>query len=260
MTGSSRKPVTRLSRHDDKKLFIREHDVAELMGRASFTDVLILDILGHMPSDAERVIVDACLVGLIEHGLSPSALAARLTYTCAPESLQGAVCAGLAGVGDTLVGSIENSARLLDRLMTEADDMPAAASRIAEEHRDAGKPIHGFGHPHFRPDDPRTVRLFALVEALQLPGRHVAAAQTLAAAVDAAFGKHLTMNSSMGMAAALCEIGFPIPAMRGLAVICRSAGLVAHVLEEMRDPVTWAVYAAAQDAVDYEADTRPSAP
>lgn len=245
-------PVTSLCRYDDKQMFIREHDVSALMGRASFTDVVILDILGRFPTEAERVIIEAVLIGLIEHGMSPSAIAARLTITCAPESLQGAVCAGLQGVGGLLVGSLENCTALLAELMAPGEDgMEQRAVEIVTRHRREGILTHGFGHPHFRPDDPRTLRLFELVEELGLPGRHVRAARAMSAAVDEVNGKHLTMNSSMGMAVALAEIGFPVAIVRGLAVICRSAGLVAHIYEEIRDPATWEIWKAANEVIPY---------
>ena len=247
-----KRPVTRLCRYDDKQMFIREHDVADLMGKVGFTDVMILDILGRFPTPAERTIVDAVLVGLIEHGMSPSAIAARMAIMSAPESLQGAVCAGLQSVGSVLVGSLENCAALLAEIIA-ADDVDAASRGAAERHKAERRPIPGFGHPHFRPDDPRTVRLFALVDELNLPGRHKRAAESLSRAVDAVYGKHLTMNSSMGMAVALSEIGFPPAIMRGLAVICRAAGLVAHIYEEMNDPAGWTVMRAAGEAVPYDA-------
>lgn len=247
----AKRPVTRICRYDDKKMFIREHDVAELMGKMSFTDVIVLDILGRFPTEAEKVIIDAVLIGLIEHGLSPSALSARLTITTAPESLQGAVCAGLQAVGSVLVGSLENCTHLLEELLAMGGDQKAAALDMVRRHKAEGVLTTGFGHPHFRPEDPRTTRLFELVEQLGLPGKYVAAANTLSAAVDEVNGKHLTMNSSMGMAVALREIDFPLAIVRGLAVICRSAGLVAHIYEEQQDPAAWEIWRRANEAIPY---------
>lgn len=245
------RPVTSICRYDDKKMYIREHDVAELMGSASFTDVLILDILGRFPNKAEKAIIDAVLIGLIEHGLSPSALAARLTITTAPESLQGAVCAGLQSVGSVLVGSLENCSQLLEELLARGGDQKAVALDLVRRHKAEGVFTHGFGHPHFRPDDPRTTRLFAMVAEHNLSGRYVAAANALSAAVDEVNGKHLTMNSSMGMAVALREIDFPLSVARGLAVICRSAGLVAHIFEEQQNPAAWEIWRRANEAIPY---------
>lgn len=248
---NSRRPATSICRYDDKKMYIREQDVSELMGNVSFTDVIVLDILGRFPTQAEKVIIDAVLIGLIEHGLSPSALSARLTITTAPESLQGAVCAGLQAVGGVLVGSLENCAHLLEELLAMGGDQKAAALEIVRRHKAEGIFTHGFGHPHFRPEDPRTTRLFELVEQLGLPGRYLAAAKALSAAVDEVNGKHLTMNSSMGMAVALREIDFPLAIVRGLAVICRSAGLVAHIYEEQQNPTAWEIWRRANDAIPY---------
>lgn len=250
-------PTTRLTRYDDREMFLREHNIRDLMGERSFTDVMLLALLGRFPVPAERRVVDAVLIGLIDHGMSPSAIAARMTYASAPEALQGAVAAGLLGVGSVLVGSLENCAQLLDQVMT-AEDPAARARELVADHRQRRAPVPGFGHPHFKPDDPRTVRLMALVEELGLPGHHKAASTLLAAAVETIYGRPLTMNSSMGMAVALGEIGFPVAIMRGLAIICRAAGLVAHIHEEMQDPAAWAIWAATHATVPYSAEPSPS--
>jgi citrate synthase len=236
-------------------MFLREHDVTELMGKASFTDVIVLDILGRFPTPAEKVIIEAVLIGLIDHGLSQSAIAARLTISVAPESLQGAVCAGLQGVGSVLVGSLESCAYLLEELLAKAaangGDLKGAALEIVKRHKAEKVFTTGFGHPHFRPEDPRTTRLFALVKELGLPGKYVEAANALSAAVDEVNGKHLTMNSSMGFAVALREIDFPLAIVRGLAVICRSAGLVGHIYEEQQNPIAWEVWKKTNEVVPY---------
>lgn len=224
----------------------------ELIGRVSFTQMLFLDVMGRLPSDLEVRVIDAVLASLMEHGLTPSVIAARFTYASAPEALQGAVAAGLLGAGSVMLGTLEGSARLLQEIVESEEGVESAARRIAEEHKQARKPISGFGHPTHKPDDPRSTRLFTLSAEWGLPGRHVAAAKALSRAVDEAFGKHLTMNASLACGAMLLEIGVPVGIIRGFAIIARAAGLIAHLYEEQNNPLAWPAARIVQDNVAFE--------
>jgi citrate synthase len=104
-----------------------------------------------------------------------------------------------------------------------------------------------------KPDDPRTPKLFALAESEGVPGEHIAALRTLSAAVDERFGKHITINATGAIGALLGEIGVPAPVMRGIAVISRSAGLVAHIAEEQRSPSMRYMWELVEEGVPYEA-------
>ena len=146
---------------------------------------------------------------------------------------------------------MEAAARLLAEVVSAGDDGVAAARRIADRHRADGRPVPGFGHPLHRPDDPRTPRLFALAEEAGVPGRHIAAIRELGRAVDAAAGRHLTINATGAIAAVLSEIGPPAEILRGFAVISRAAGLVAHIREEQGTPAGRHIWAAADRAVPY---------
>jgi citrate synthase len=223
----------------------------ELMGTMSFTEMIYFQILGRPPGSAETAVLDACLIALMEHGLTPSVLAARLVYSSAPEALQGAVAAGLQAVGSRFVGTVEGCAALLDRMVAAADP-GAEADRIVAEHRAGGRAVPGFGHHLHVPDDPRTPRLFALAREQGLAGRHIAAVQALSAALDRALGRHLTINATGAVAAALRDAAVPAAIMRGFAVIARCAGLVGHLHEEQQHPVMTTIWEAAERAVPYQ--------
>jgi citrate synthase len=130
----------------------------------------------------------------------------------------------------------------------------AAAARIANSYRAERRPMPGFGHHLHRPDDPRPPKLFAIAEQHGVPGRHVAALKALGAAVDAAAGRHITINATGAVAAVLMEIGIAPEIMRGFAVISRSAGLVAHIAEEQQRPAARQIWAAAEETVPYADD------
>src|SRR5919206_3904886 len=125
----------------------------DLMGKATLTELAFLVVQRRMPSPEETRLLDAVLVGLADHGLTPTVLAARLTHTGAPESLQGAVAAGLLGAGSVFLGVVEDTVRFLDAV---GDDVEAAVARELE----AGRRIPGLGHPVHKAEDPRTARIY----------------------------------------------------------------------------------------------------
>ncbi len=230
-------PVTGLCAHSLTGMQYRDRDlVNELIGHSSFTEVMFTQIMGRRPRPVDLRIIDAVLVTLMEHGLTPSAIATRLTYMSAPENLQGAVSAGLMSVGSQFVGTMENCARLLDDILASGAPRERMQA-IVDDHRARRAHIPGFGHHLHKPDDPRSIKLFEV--ARQEPGldlRHVDAILELNTVVDAAYGKHITINATGAVAALLGGIGIPVSLMRGFAVISRAAGLVAHIAEEQRSP------------------------
>ena len=134
MSSEPEAPTTSIASHSAEDVFVRGKSLCkELIGQHSFTEMVCFQILGRVPTPDQTALIDACLVALMEHGLTPSVLAARLTYSSAPEAVQGAVAAGLLGVGSRFVGSMEGCAALLQRIVT-AEDGAAEATRIAVEH------------------------------------------------------------------------------------------------------------------------------
>jgi citrate synthase len=165
--------------------------------------------------------------------------------------MQAAVAAGLLGVGSSFVGTVEGCATLLDRMLTSASGMDAEAKRIAEEHRAEKRPVPGFGHPVHKPDDPRSLVIFHVAREQGVAGPRIQALEALSGAVDAAFHKHVTINATGAVAAALGDAGIPSEILRGFAIIARCAGLVGHVHEEQHDPAMKAIWEAAEKAVPY---------
>lgn len=245
-------PQTRLCAHHLTGMSYRDTDLVEdIIGKMSFTEVMIMQILGRRARAVDVRMVDAVLVTLMEHGLTPSAIATRLIYMSAPENLQGAVASGLMAVGSQFVGTMENCSRLLDRIR-QAPDGAAEALIIAREHRAARQALPGFGHHLHKPDDPRSIKLLALAEAEpELKGDALRALRQLAAAIDEVYGKHITINATGAVAALLSEIGVPTALMRGFAVISRAAGLVSHVAEEQQSPSGRFIWETIDHAIPY---------
>jgi citrate synthase len=229
-------PHTDLCSYDASSVRYRGRDlVCDLIGKASFVDVFFTQTFDRVISDVERRIVDAVLISLMEHGMTPSAIATRMVYSSSPENIQAGVAAGLLAVGSQFVGTMEDCALLLATI-ADAEDSQGKAGEIATGHRAAHRPVPGFGHHLHRPDDPRAIALLALADEVGTSGRFAAALRALATAVDSTAGRHVTINATGAIAALLGDIGVPIRLMRGFAVLARAAGLIAHIAEEQNDP------------------------
>jgi citrate synthase len=223
------------------RIVVRGHDLTgELLGKASLGDVAFLELKGRLPTTQESVVFNAITVTLVEHGMTPSAIAARLTYYGAPESLQGAVAAGLLGIGDRFGGSAEAAARMLQEALGDAApaaDLHPLASAIVSRYKESKEPIAGLGHPIHKPIDPRTPRLFEIAAENGLSGRYVDLMQLVGEEASRSYGRPLPVNATGAIGAIASELGIPWRVCRGLAVMARAIGLVAHLQEEMEEPL-----------------------
>jgi citrate synthase len=248
--------VTRTATSTASEVRVRGRDlVNELIGKCSFTQMLYFLTCHRMPEPAEVQVLDACLVTLMEHGLTPSAVIARLMADSVPEEPQVAIASGLLAIGSVFAGTTENCAMLLlaldERIRRgEAD----AAAAIARDYAAAKKPVPGFGHATHKPDDPRALRLMAFAAEVGKAQCYVPLLQSLSGAVDAAFGRHITVNATGAIGALLLEIGIPVQAMRAFSVVSRAGGLVGHLLEERETHSGREIWSAAKKTVPYTED------
>ncbi|MEA2454849.1 MAG: citrate synthase [Thermoleophilaceae bacterium] len=230
--------------------------VDDMLGKMSFTDAVLFGINGKQPTEAERVVSEAVLVCLMEHGMMPANVVARLAYTAAPDSLQGAVAGGLCTVGSVLLGALEECAHMLQDGLALAEstgrDLDDVAREIASEYAADRRKIPGLGHNIHLPEDPRTARLFEVAESVGAGGRHIALLQAVGRAADESLGRHLPVNADGACGALLSNVGYDWRITRGFALIARSAGLVAHLWEEIQNPVGAAIMARIKAGVDYQ--------
>jgi len=216
----------------------------ELIGGTSFAAMLHLLTIGTMPGRSIESMIDAILVTLAEHGLTPSAITARLTYHGAPDSLQGAVAAGLLGAGPAFLGTTEQAAEMLARLVrdstTETREQLVAES-VATWLRD-GVVIPGFGHPIHRDGDKRVAALRRVQVDQRLPEEHFLTAVLVENALSDAKGRTVPMNAAGAIGAIVSDMGLPPRFARGLSIVARSAGLLAHVIEEAEHPIAHRIW------------------
>jgi citrate synthase len=250
--------VSHIGRAYPDRVEVRGRDLTgDLMGRLSFTEYFHLLLTGEEPSEDQRQFLDLLLVAIAEHGMMPTNVAARMTLAADPGSLQGAVAAGILGCGPVILGTAEECARLLERgqARVAAGAPPAdVAAELARGIHEGGAKAPGFGHPVHRPLDPRAERILELADERGVSGAHVELARALREAVADEWGRPLTMNVSMPIAAVMLDLGFPTAAVKSVPILARTAGLLAHLAEEQTEPVGFLMATRAEEAVEYEAE------
>ena len=259
MSGHATDPETRIAQAYPDRIEVRGRDLCgDLMGRLTFTEYFHLLVAGEEPTEQQRFFLDTLLVAIAEHGLMPTNVAARMTLAAAPESLQGAVAAGILGCGPVLLGTAEACAQLLAgacRRVLAGESPAGAAEALAREIRDAGERAPGFGHPVHRPVDPRAQRILDLADERGVAGPHCELAVAFGPAVAAAWGRPLVMNVSMPIAAVLLDLGFPPSTVKAVPLLARTASLLAHLAEERERPIGLELGWAAERAVTHRADS-----
>ena len=230
--------VSHISQAYPDRVEVRGRDLTgDLMGRLTFTEYFHLLLTGDEPTAEQREFLDLLLVAIAEHGMMPTNVAARMTLAADPGALQGAVAAGILGAGPVLLGTSEECAKLLGAALARGGDPHAAGAAAAAEIRAAGGRVPGFGHPVHTPLDPRAERILELADARGVAGPNVAMARAIRDGVAAAWGRPLTMNVSMPIAAVLLDLGFDARTVKAIPILARTASLLAHLAEERDEPI-----------------------
>jgi citrate synthase len=216
----------------------------DLIGQRDLTDMLMLALQEKLPGEAEHAMVTAMVVSVVEHGLTPSAIAARMTYFGAPEALQGALVAGLLGAGSRVLGSMESAAAMLadakSKIDTDGLSVRAAAEALVRERRAAGQSLPGLGHPVHRGGDPRVEALFGIA---RQHGFYRTACELVieTAAVAADEGMRLPVNVTGAIAAIGVDMQLQPNMLKGIGLVARCIGLLGHLREEMAQPIAWEI-------------------
>jgi citrate synthase len=249
--------TTAISAASSDKVSVRGRDLAsDLMGGATFTEFFFLAATGRAPTEDQRFFLDLSLIAIAEHGLTPSVQAARMTYAADPAALQGAVAAGVLGCGTVILGAADLCRALIEDVQARvpvAGSLEEAALAVAREHREMRKAIPGYGHPLHKPVDPRAERMIALARERGVAGRSVETALALTKAVAQVWGKPLPMNVSMAIAATLSDAGVPPGLIRAVPILARTAGLIAHLMEESETPIGFYLASKGEDAIAHTA-------
>jgi citrate synthase len=252
--GKATVPRTAICTSDEHTIVVRGRDLSkDLIGRVSFVEHFFLLLTGRPPSAGETAVLNATLVAIAEHGLVPSVQAARMTFAAAPDAMQGAVAAGILGCGSVVLGSSETAGRLyseIDAQVQSGTALAEAALTAMQAWRTAGQQIPGYGHPLHKARDARVDALFEVARAAGTDLRFIAIAEAVESLLPQVLGKALKLNVSGAIPAVLLGAGFPAQALRGVPILARTAGLIAHLFEEIAQPIGFALsYQATREAV-----------
>jgi citrate synthase len=207
-------------------------------------------------------LLESVLVSLADHGLTPTAISARLTLLSAPESVQGALAAGLLGGGSRFLGVTEDVGRFLGEVLRGREQLPQdddeegwnrLALSAVHAANDAGHHLPGLGHPVHKRLDPRAPRLIAIAREEQLVGPHLLLLEGVDRVHERVLGRRLPLNGAGVAGAVLTDIGVPLQSLRGFSLLARAAGLLGHLAEEARRPIAERIYMAVDRRTDYHA-------
>ncbi len=235
----------------DEIRLLGQNLTADLMGQVGFGELAFWLVALRRPSPSETRVFEAVLVALADHGFTPTAIAARLTYLSAPDSLQGALAAGLLGGGSRFLGVTEDCGRYLHealerigggKLPTNDDQYDALALTVVTRTKLAGQFVPGLGHPVHKVTDPRTPVLMRIAEEEGLLGPHLRLFEAIGRTHEQVLGRRLPLNGAGVCGAALADLGLPVDLLRGFALLARAAGLLGQIAEERRRPIGMDAY------------------
>lgn len=258
--GKTDAAFTAICTSDADSTTVRGHDLCDdLIGKIDFTSYFWLLVLGHAPTAQQRVMLDACLVAIAEHGLVPSVQAARMTLAAAPEAWQGAMAAGLLGMGSVVAGSTEVAGRFLAQIAAAADagglsDHDAAVAAL-EDVKSRRAKVPGLGHPQHAGGDPRADTLLALADRHGVSGRYIGILRHLGTIAPGLINRPLPINVSGAIPAVMLDAGWPVDALKAVPLVARAGGLAAHLLEESRRSIGFILSHQADQAISYDGAT-----
>ncbi len=254
--GKATVPRTSICTSDEHIIVVRGRDLSrELIGKVSFVEHFFLLLTGKLPTAGEAAVLNATLVAIAEHGLVPSVQAARMTFAAAPDAMQGAVAAGILGCGSVVLGSSETAGRMyseIDAQVRAGAALEVAAPAVAKAWRAAGRSIPGYGHPLHKERDERVGALFDVARTAGTDLRFVVIAEAVEAALPEVLNKSLRLNVSGAIPAVLLGAGFPVLALKGVPILARTAGLIAHLYEEIGQPIGFALSYQATREMEYD--------
>jgi citrate synthase len=230
--------ATSISRIEPNVIELRGRPIQDLIGNISFAGVIWLLLRGEPPTPGQERLLEAALVSAVDHGPhAPSIAVARIAATCGI-GLNNAVATGVNTLGDVHGGAGEQCMEMLTeitRRVGAGEPADRAASSIVDEWRARSKYLPGFGH-RFHDVDPRRDPLLRLVEAAvadgTVGGAHLRAAKAVEDHLALGRSKGVPINIDGCTAVVYAELGFPPPLARGLFVLSRSVGILAHAWEE----------------------------
>ncbi len=237
---------TALGASDPRRITLLGQDLAQdIMGRVGFGELAFWLATQRRPSPGEVRVFEAVLAALADHGFTPTAIVTRLTYLSAPDSIQGALAAGLLGGGSRFLGVTEDTGTFLHQVLesvpgalpVDDEGWDTLALDTVRLRRAGGQLVPGLGHHVHKDGDPRTPRLMQIAAEEELFGPHLSLFAAIGRVHPQVLGRTLPLNGAGVCGAALADLRMPLPLLRGFALLARAAGLIGQLGEELRRPV-----------------------
>jgi citrate synthase len=223
---------------------------ADLIGEVGFGALAYQLITLVAPTPQQARMFEAVLVALADHGFTPTAIAARLTYLSAPDAIQGALAAGLLGGGSRFLGVSEDTGMFLHDALSGVETLPDSdagwdevARSAVRRRREAGGFVPGLGHHLHKQGDPRTPVILRIAREEDVYGPHLALFEAIGRVAPDVLGRSLPLNGAGVCGAALADLGIPLELLRGVVLLARCAGLLGHIAEEIRRPIAGQIFA-----------------
>lgn len=256
MSDDKTKIVTGLGKAELHRVLVRNIDLTQdILGKLSFGQMTFLMLVGRTPTEDEGRMTDAMLNVLVEHGMVGNVIAARFTVSTAPEAIQGAVAAALLGAGSVHLGSSEYCARMLqDALPLDRGDadLAAVAAGVVEDYADRKQRVAGIGHATHSEGDPRADRLYEIARETGVRGRYSELLEEIAKAAEARHERRLPINVTGAIAAIASDMGLQWQMAKAFALIGRTLGAMAHIGEELRNPMSRRISNLVRSSLSYE--------
>jgi len=213
------------------------YPIQDLIGKLSFPEMIWVMLRSELPTAERAKLLEAAMVAAVDHGpQAPSIAISRMAITCGLP-INGAMASAI-NVLDDVHGGAGQQCMELYNAIARAEDAGVADAVEAELARfisERGKIVPGFGH-RFHPVDPRSGRLLALVEVARgkgaVSGRYARIGTAVEKALERRKGARIPMNIDGATAVIYCELGFAPALGRGLFILSRSVGILAHAWEQ----------------------------
>lgn len=215
---------TSIATHVDGKPYVYGQDLVSLAGARTFTAAIYLILQGKLPDKNSEAMLDAILTIAIDHGVEPASVVAARNVYSGGSPVQAAVAAGVLAFGEFHGGAIEQAMENFKKWQG------VGAQEMADDFAKSGQRVSGFGHRLYMVD-PRTEKLVEIAKKLGFYGKYLKFAQEIEGLLSTAV-KKLPLNIDGVVAALLLEMDFNPKVGKGVFIIARTPGIVAHVVEE----------------------------
>lgn len=217
---------------------IRGHKLDNLISEANFVSTFFLSLTGKKPSSEQQNMLNAILVASIDHGIEPSSGFVPRVVAAAGNDVYSCMASTLLALGPRHGGAITGCMEVILKLQTSNNDMESTVKTFVEQQRSQKNRISGFGHPHYRDEDPRAEQLIRIAQKNQLKPTFVQTARMIEIQLEKQVGRKLVLNVDGAIAALLLTMGIDPLAGNAIFGLARAAGSIAHSVEEMKQNKT----------------------